>query len=494
MCGEYDTSECQPMSDLDGDDLPAGASGEDRASQYRHAPLLDLEEEYPGSTLIFFYHPNSSDRVVICRVDAQYNLVSMFPIVPWKGHDRELKPKYERLASIELIGFDFSTPNSAEAAAELFTQLPKGFVQDYRFGLGLKKEYALLINMVEKTGAAHLVIYKGERTFSPVEDQFQISYADFDAARRGFDRITRAYRLAAAEDRLILANNEIFHARNPEKFPLIEKKYKQGTVFKILAASNARQGLNVEDRNALVSAVAAQGRKIAKSAPDKLLELKEEIEVATLGTLIERFQGMLVSNHPESVWQHFFANNPFVLSLAFGFPVIVIRGQASVGGTRIGGDGGKIADFLLQHTKTGSAALVEIKTPSTPLLHRTAYRGDVFALHYKISGAVGQCLSQRHQLQKTISTIKDESDLPGLHAYAVHCLLLVGIMPESLHEKRSFELVRQAVHGVHIVTFDELLEKLKSVYAVLEQRKQLGATDRSESVGKGGAGDDVIPF
>ena len=48
----------------------------------------------------------------------------------------------------------------------------------------------------------------------------------------------------------------------------------------------------------------------------------------------------------EDRWQDFFNENPFILNMAFGYPVIKVRDQASVGGRKLSGDGGSVAQIV----------------------------------------------------------------------------------------------------------------------------------------------------
>src|SRR3954462_11778197 len=70
-----------------------------------------------------------------------------------------------------------------------------------------------------------------------------------------------------------------------------------------------------------------------------------------------------------------FHDNPFVLRLAFGYPVIQMGEQVSVGGGKFTGTGGKVSDYAVKAAATGNLALIEIKTGETPLLEKTEYRG-----------------------------------------------------------------------------------------------------------------------
>ena len=45
----------------------------------------------------------------------------------------------------------------------------------------------------------------------------------------------------------------------------------------------------------------------------------------------------------------------------------------------------------------------------------------------------------------------------------MHCVLIVGQTPEDADKQKSFELFRHNSKDVEIITFDELLEKLKQL-------------------------------
>lgn len=62
-------------------------------------------------------------------------------------------------------------------------------------------------------------------------------------------------------------------------------------------------------------------------------------------------------------------------------------------------------------------------------------------------------------------------------------LLFLGLTPTSTHEKKSLELVRNSFSEVMVVTFDELLGRLKEIYKAL-----------SPEVVNDHSADDSVPF
>ena len=170
---------------------------------------------------------------------------------------------------------------------------------------------------------------------------------------------------------------------------------------------------------------------------------------------------MIVKNLPESTWQRFLNENPFVLTMAFGYPVIKVHDQASVGGRTVFGMGEKIADFLVKNSMTNNVAIVEIKKPQTKLLNQKQVSNGVYTPSGELVGAINQTLDQKYRFEQDIAQIKMNSRVYDMESYSLHCCLIVGRVPLDEAQLRSFEMFRGNSKDVEIITFDELLEKLK---------------------------------
>jgi hypothetical protein len=171
----------------------------------------------------------------------------------------------------------------------------------------------------------------------------------------------------------------------------------------------------------------------------------------------------------EPQWQKLFEANPFILDMAFNLPVLLPQGQAHVGGKILDGSGEKIADFPLTNQLTDSIAILEIKTPSMELVSKKQHRGGVLAPSFELVSAVVQTLDQIDKLRSDIYRIKALNPQHQMEAYGIKGMVLAGMIPDT-ERKRSFELYRNSLSGLSIITFDELLAKLKSI------RKLLSAT------------------
>ncbi len=71
--------------------------------------------------------------------------------------------------------------------------------------------------------------------------------------------------------------------------------------------------------------------ELAHDNPVELFQLSEKI-VVSLEMLIESMTREMAKRHREEFWQAYFLENPFVLKILFGLPVVMYPSQASVGG------------------------------------------------------------------------------------------------------------------------------------------------------------------
>ncbi|WJM90842.1 DUF4263 domain-containing protein [Pseudomonas brenneri] len=169
----------------------------------------------------------------------------------------------------------------------------------------------------------------------------------------------------------------------------------------------------------------------------------------------------------ESRWQAFLSDNPFILDMAFGYPVKKIADQPYVGGKNFSGRGGQYSDFLMAARATGNLALIEIKHPQHDLLGRQ-YR-QTYTPSHELSGSVGQIISQRGNVQREIFGLaRDFKD--RVHAHAVAAIVIIGRTPEEEDKQEAFEQYRNSLKDVLVVTFDELQVRLESIHQALTPR------------------------
>ena len=367
------------------------------------------------------------------------------------------------------------SPESTEQVIRILESLPPAFTKDYDYGLGLAKPYRFIVEAVEElTDCTEIVISRQGKT--RVDDAgaiFHIATDDFETIRKMLNSTTRMGQVAGRSVKKAEAYN--FFAEILGR-PAVPIKVGHHRLRKLLTRAVLTNDTNLseEEQEEVIGVITRNMKSISESRPERLVRLRNDIELVNLENLINRFRLMLGAGHAESVWQEFFNENSFILSLAFGYPIIKVGQQASVGGRKLSGKGEKITDFLVKNSMTNNMAVVEIKTPGARLLKDSQFRGGVFPPSNVLSESTIQALDQRYQLQRDISGIKDRSREPDIESYSVQCCLVIGTMPRIEDEQKSFELFRGNSKDVQIVTFDELFEK------VVQLRDLLASSDDAE--------------
>ena len=219
-----------------------------------------------------------------------------------------------------------------------------------------------------------------------------------------------------------------------------------------------------------------------------MAKLHAEIELVTLDRFIDGFGEAIRGRHAEPWWQKFFALNPITLNLVFGCPVVTVQGQASVGGRKFSGRGDGIADFLLKNSITINVAIVEIKKPNTAILNQTPYRRGVYTPSNELTGAIGQVLDHKRKLQGSMAQLKENSGNYSLESHSIRGCVIVGKMPKHEDRKRALQLIRGNSKDVDVVTYDELLEKVRRV------REDLASSEGTETADVGPGDYEDLPF
>lgn len=399
------------------------------------------------------------------------DFLRIWPLNVRPGRSDYLTPKYGALESIFVaakVGRPWALPTTTDDVVDLLQELPDGFAKDFRFGLGLLWEYRSICESIAEKKLASILIVHGGDEAALTPPTFVLGVKRFHELRKEINRISARHLRDARRDKAHLAYQELLHAAAPDQFPPQTVSLRPDTLADATRGGRDAVALSRRDRSAAVMLVRANIEALALSEAGSLLSLKSDIEQVTLKQLIELLAGMLEKNLPEARWQAFLEQNPFVLSLAFPVPVLVVQDRAYVSGKRLDDRGGRIADFLCASASTGNLAIVEIKRPGSDLVAGSAYRGDdVFGATSELSGAIAQVLDQRLHLQTTWPALKEASERPDIHGFAIRCIVIIGKTPTGRAQRRSFELYRQAMSGVTIVTFDELLSRLREVYSAL---------------------------
>lgn len=446
--------------------------------------MLLIEEVHPGFVNVFFVpgkrqlqlamlnveKPEQYKTKLLC-INAQHSCLEIYPINTLGHRPGFLRPKYDIISSITLVKSEIEIPESEEDVLVLLEELPSAFIKDFEYGLGLQKDYRFIINAIEEIdGVTALVLSDEHQQKIKIEEGFcSISYSFFDQLRKQINRVSNRSQAAARIVKKFSAHNLIAYYLEDPSYPQKSFKLKDGSLEQMIGHEepNYQTELTEQEKSEAIEHVVRNKDSISRTQPAKLLKLKNELELVSLEELIRQYDEYLSRKLSETHWQKLFLENPFILSLTFGYPTIRIQDQAFVGGRKVSGAGDAISDFLSRNALTNNTCLFEIKRPSSKLLNEREYRQGIYSPASELAGAVTQLSDQIYEWQKGIATTKENSRMYDIETFAVHGVLVIGITPSEPDRIKSFELFRHNSKNIHVITFDELLEKLKQLHKFL---------------------------
>lgn len=238
--------------------------------------------------------------------------------------------------------------------------------------------------------------------------------------------------------------------------------------FSLISQDDAEiVGAIVRDRNpsslrSIVKELLSCGGSLSRQDINQLLKRKER--------LVE-FEGAIGARDDENWWQDFFEQNKWIFGYGLNYQILrQEQPQPHYGGTRMDGSGGQKGDILTSTSgDIGFTVLVEIKKPKTPLLHGTEeIRSGAWSLSKQLTDALSQ-------IEANISTWLERSKLPdnmdrleGEQIYTVQPkgIIVIGtlkLIADVRSKRDTFERFRKSIHGVEILTFDELLHRARYI-------------------------------
>ena len=429
------------------------------------------------------YGAQIPDNVRLLDIDRYQRRLTIYPIdTRWKI-ETFLKPKYPQIRRLTLTGqyfldLPYSTdeslpdedgfPSDQDKVMMLLEDLPSSFIKDYEYGLGFSGDFRLLIHSVEELTEASEILISDQHTTGLLDNDetFVISTGDFENIRKMTNRISNHGRTAMRTVKYANVHNMLAQKAG---MPTIEVTYGRSPLRKKFTqiAVDGEPALSKSEQSELINAVSKHAKSLVEDQPDQLVRLQRDVELVTLDALIVRFEEMIEKSLDEPEWQAFLNENRFLLGMIFGYPAIIVDEEVSVGGHRFSGLGGKLTDFMLENQITGNVAVIEIKKPNTPLLYSSHYREGVFSASKELSGAINQVLDQKYQLMTNFPVLAFNSQNYGSKSYAVGCCLIIGKIPQDEDKRKSFEFIRRNSREVEIITFDEMLMKLKNIKSFL---------------------------
>lgn len=182
----------------------------------------------------------------------------------------------------------------------------------------------------------------------------------------------------------------------------------------------------------------------------------------------------------ESLWQMFFERNQWVFGYGLSYFFVTGFDNQKLEQVVKGHDllnCGKRADALMKTRGIiNSLCFVEIKTHQMKLLESSAYRSGCWAPSKELTGAVAQVQGTvaiaMENLYGMLRTTDKEGKPTGevVFNFKPRAFIVAGSLGEFISEHgvnneqlRSFEIFRNSIEGIDIMTFDELYERSKFI-------------------------------
>lgn len=244
---------------------------------------------------------------------------------------------------------------------------------------------------------------------------------------------------------------------------------------------------NITKEDAINSFVKKYGNDISEQDISLLQERRTKLiyfeRLLTEESFFESEKNKLGENkRNEDVWQNFFESNPWIFG--YGLQLVACEGlddkkleQTVVGNDIFNGTGKRIDALLKTKGSISKVLFCEIKTHLPDLLIESYPRPGVYVPAKELRGAVAQIQKTIHKatlkLQENFHRpTKDNGDPTGEELLFVKPkgIVIIGKLDDFKTESginyeklSSFELYRQQVSGIEIITFDELYERVRFI-------------------------------
>ena len=218
--------------------------------------------------------------------------------------------------------------------------------------------------------------------------------------------------------------------------------------------------LSSEDRDALTAFLP---EFVASESVGAVNLLKASAQIETLKGLANNLKEEIDLSHGESWWQTYIKKN--ILLMQQGYIKALDRLNVAVGNT-------KLPDFVLV-THDNYLDILEIKKPNTRILRCDESRGNYF-WDTEVTKAISQTENYIERIARhgdAIRTyLRDNHDI-DTKAVRPRGIILVGDARnfEKQKERDDFRLLSQGIKNITILTYDELLTRLKNYITVLEE-------------------------
>jgi hypothetical protein len=231
---------------------------------------------------------------------------------------------------------------------------------------------------------------------------------------------------------------------------------------------------------------------LAQKNPDLATRLAVAQVQVDRQQIIKQFETAMTEHaDEESFWQSFFEANPWILETAFSASVFMLGGETYLGGKQpIGrqGVGGVATDYLFGDESTKSFAVVDIKKPKAGLVG-PCYRGEAgsgldnetYSMHNELSGGIVQVRNQMTVAIEHFQSVLGVGYKDKINRVHPRGVLITGCLKDlSQREKDSLNQFRHGLYSLTVITFDELLNRLKKLYGLEYENTDTSASQPTE--------------
>jgi hypothetical protein len=198
----------------------------------------------------------------------------------------------------------------------------------------------------------------------------------------------------------------------------------------------------------------------------------------------------------EDYWQKFFEENSWIFGYGLNYKFLTLTSdQPNYGGADYTGKGKQKGDLLTktESSKASFTVLVELKKANTNILakrKRTSenvkYRNGAWLLSSELLGGISQIQINCKSWQKSAEELNNRKLIErGVFTIQPKGILLIGNTEEfegDLDKITTFELFRQGLSNIEIITYDELFERAKYIVYNEENNEDKEITDIDEDL------------
>lgn len=312
----------------------------------------------------------------------------------------------------------------------------------------------ILETLIKKFKRFRLIITKEENLITLERGIYRVKISE-----HFLDLVDKEYRERTRDIKYDIVHH-LLSATFPTDFETIDTAiYVPGSLSKILD-SKIVHTLSSEDREAVMSFLPDF---IASESVGSVNLLKATTEIKSLKELAEHLEQGMQTNHSESWWQNFIQKNILIIQQGYIKPIEKLN--IGIGNTRF-------PDFSLV-THDNYLDILEIKRPNTNLMKFDESRSNYF-WDVELSKAIIQVENYLSNLSTHRDTVR--SYLRDNHEIDLQVLRPRGIILagdcgkfKTQKERDDFRLLSHSLKNIVIISYDELLIRLRNYIRVLEK-------------------------